>query len=112
MKLPKRVFVATVAVDMRRGHDGLAAMAREHVDRDPLDNAALFVFFNRRVDRLKALWWDDTGYCLLYKRLERGRFRVPEPVRVGSTSVAIDLEELSLILEGVRLPPKKVLGRL
>ena len=106
LKWPSPIYVSTVAVDMRRGHDGLAAMAREHVGREPLDGA-LFVFFNRRVDRLKALWWDRTGYCLLYKRLERGTFRVPQPLRVCDTSVVIDSAELDLILEGVRPLTKK-----
>jgi transposase len=85
-------------------------MAREHVGLDPIDGS-LFVFFNRRVDRLKALWWDETGYCLLYKRLERGRYRVPQPLHVGATSVEIDLAELTAILSGVRLPERKVTFR-
>ena len=106
LKWPAPIFIATMAVDMRRGHDGLAAMAREYMGREVIDGA-LFVFFNRRIDRLKALWWDRTGYCLLYKRLERGTFRVPRPLHVGDTSVRIDAAELDLILEGVRPVSKK-----
>lgn len=93
------IYVATVPVDMRRGFDGLAAAAREHVGEDPLEGA-LFLFFNRRVDRVKALWWDRNGYCLLYKRLERERFYVPQPLHVGATSVQIDAAELERIFRG------------
>lgn len=107
LSLPTRIYIATMAVDMRRGHDGLAAMAREYVKLDPLEGC-LFVFFNRRVDRVKALWWDETGYCLLYKRLERGRFRVPQPLHVGAPSVKIEMEELLSLFKGVRLPERKV----
>ena len=103
-----RVFVATVAVDMRRGFDGLAAAAREHMRREVLDEAgALFVFFNRRLDRVKILWWQVASYYLLYKRLEKGRFRVPPPLHLSDEHVAIDPTELLLILDGVRLPKKK-----
>lgn len=98
--LPSPVFVATRPVDMRRGHDSLAALAREYAGRD-VTAGALFLFFNRRVDRVKALWWDGTGYVILYKRVERGYFRVPQPLSVGATSVEIDVTEVVPILEGV-----------
>lgn len=59
------IFVATAAADMRRGFDGLAAAAREVLGEDP-QSGALFLFLNRRRDRLKILWYDRTGFCLLY----------------------------------------------
>lgn len=59
------IFVATAAADMRRGFDGLAAAAREVLGEDP-QSGALFLFLNRRRDRLKILWYDCTGFCLLY----------------------------------------------
>ena len=62
---------------------------------------------NRAADRLKALWWDRTGYCILYKRLERGTFRMPSALQVREASVAIDAAELGKILEGIELSPKK-----
>lgn len=67
----------------------------------------IFVFYNARRDRLKLLWWDRSGYCLLYKRLDRGVFRIPEPTREGETSVMIEARELAMILEGIELPPKR-----
>lgn len=110
MKLAQglRVFVATVPVDMRCGFDGLSGLARSYVEREVSDGDALFVFFNRRVDRVKLLWWESTGYCLFYKRLERGRFRVPQPLHVGATHVAIGESELELILDGVALGRSKI----
>lgn len=101
------IFVATRACDMRRAFDGLAAAARDELGHDPR-GGALFVFYNARRDRLKLLWWDKTGWCLLYKRLERGCFRIPEPVEVGARCVAVEARELALLLEGVQLPASKL----
>ena len=97
------IFVAVHPVDLRRSFDGLAAAARERMSKDP-QSGALFLFFNKAHDRVKILWWDHTGFALLYKRLERGTFRIPDPVEPGASSVAIDAAELAKILEGVALP--------
>ncbi|KYG01807.1 IS66 family insertion sequence element accessory protein TnpB [Sorangium sp. So ce1151] len=107
--IPGRVaiYVATEPLDLRRSFDGLAAVVREVLRQDPL-SGALFLFFNRAADRVKALWWDRSGYCLLYKRLERGTFRAPRAVTPGATSVVIDAAELAKILEGIALPPSKM----
>lgn len=66
-----RIYVAAEAVDLRRGFDGLAAATRSLIGESPL-SGHLFVFLNRRKNRIKLLVWDRTGYLLLYKRLERG----------------------------------------
>jgi len=63
-----RVFVCTEPVDMRLGFDRLAATARTKVGEEPQQGQALFVFANRGATRLKVLWFDRNGYCLLYKR--------------------------------------------
>ena len=76
-----RIFVYTEAVDMRRGFDGLALIARESMAQDPR-SGALFIFANRRADRLKALWWDRNGYCVLYKRAHRAVFELPSASRI------------------------------
>ncbi len=101
------IYAATAPIDLRRSFDGLAAAAREQLGHDP-KSGALFLFVNKVGDRLKALWWDRTGYCLLCKRLERGRFRIPALLRPGDTSIAIDTQEFARILEGLDLPRSKL----
>lgn len=100
------IYVSVAPLDMRRSFDGLAAAARETLRQDP-ESGALFLFANKRGHRVKILWWDRTGYCLLQKRLEWGAFRLPRALDANASSVAIDVAELSKILEGVKLPPKK-----
>jgi len=78
---------------MRRSFDGLSLAAREHLGEDP-ESGALFVFVNKRANRLKVLWFDRNGYCLLYKRLHRARFVLPE-------SRTINGRMLATILRGV-----------
>src|SRR5689334_15456366 len=94
------IFIATQPVDMRRSFDGLAAAAREALKQEP-ESGALFVFSSKRGHRLKILWWDRTGFCLLQKRLEWGTFRLPRGLEADATSVRVDVAELSKILEGV-----------
>ncbi len=105
-----RIWAAASPVDMRRGVVGLAEIAREQLSQDP-GSGALLVFTNRRRDKLKLLWHDRSGLCLLYKVLDhRGFFRIPEAAP-GAASVAIDAAEMAAILEGVLLPPSKVMPR-
>jgi transposase len=94
-----RIFLAIQPADMRRGFDGLAALTRSVIGENPL-SGHLFVFCNRRRDRIKILYWDRDGYALWMKRLQRGVFRFPAPVgdRVEVTSA-----EMAAILEGIDL---------
>jgi len=104
-----RVFLATGAVDGRRGIDGLAGVVREQFGDDPL-SGHLFVFRNRRGDRAKILYWDRSGFWLLQKRLERGVFRFPvDPSRGGGDGARVEVEaaELALVLEGIELAGAK-----
>jgi len=94
-----RVFVASVSVDLRRSFDSLAYCTQELLRQDPL-SGHLFVFRNRRGDRVKILYWDRTGYCLWYKRLEKGAFRLPSGPGEG---MEITATELVLLLEGIDL---------
>jgi transposase len=98
------IYVATETIDLRWSFDILAGVVRERLGEEPR-SGALFVFFGRRFDRLKILFFDSTGYCLLYKRLDRGTFRVPTGA-VGDASVVVDEEELGLLLEGLELPDR------
>ncbi len=97
-----RIYVAAEAVDLRRGFDGLAAATRSLIRQDPL-NGHLFVFLNRRRNRVKLLVWDRTGYLLLYKRLERGSFELPTQPAAGRRHIELDAGELGLMLEGLDL---------
>ena len=97
-----RLFVARGATDMRKSFDTLAALVAEVVDEDP-QSGHLFLFVNRRRDRLKVLWWDRSGYCLLAKRLEHGQFRVFDRADGKAGAFELSASELSLVLEGIDL---------
>jgi transposase len=99
LPLATRVLVCRQAVDMRRSFDGLEAAVREKLGEDPL-SGALFVFWNRRRDRLKILSFDGTGLWIWYKRLERGRFELPG---TGEGNAEISSADLLLVLEGIEL---------
>jgi transposase len=96
-----RILVCVAPTDMRKGFDGLAATARTVTRQDPL-SGHLFVFFNRRRDRVKILYWDTSGYCLWYKRLEGGQFSLSGPAS-DQDSVEWDLPQLTLVLDGIDL---------
>ena len=95
-----RIFVCTEPQDLRRSFDGLALAAREVLGEDP-QGGALFCFTNKRFNRLKILWWDRNGYCLLYKRLHRALFRLPQGPRTQGAKLQIDGAQLAELLSGV-----------
>ena len=97
-----RVFLCLAPADMRRSLDGLAALTREVLQEDPL-SGHLFVYFNRRRDRVKVLLFDRSGLCLYYKRLEKGTFRLSAFETPGAARAEIESAELALILEGIEL---------
>ncbi len=101
-----RVFLCLTPADMRRSLDGLAAMTREIVREDPL-SGHLFVYFNRRRDRVKILFWDRSGLCLYYKRLEKGTFRLSAFEAADTVRAEVESAELALILEGIDLAHAK-----
>jgi transposase len=94
-----KIYLASGHVDMRKSIDGLLAVVRSIWEEDPF-SGHLFVFFSRKVNRIKILMWDNGGFMLIYKRLERGRFRIPE-VAAGSQSVKLDATELVMLLQGI-----------
>ncbi|UUO06179.1 IS66 family insertion sequence element accessory protein TnpB [Blastopirellula sp. J2-11] len=100
-----KIFVATAAVDFRKSHDGLAAIVEQAISED-LFGGGLFVFTNKRCDRLKILYWDSDGLALWYKRLEAGTFRLPRAANEASR-LEISAADLSLILSGVELSSVK-----
>lgn len=94
-----RIFVCTEPVDMRYGFDRLVQVARERIGQDPVEGGALFVFAGRRATRLKLLWFERNGLCLLYKRLHRAVFEVPVG-NDGGRSIRIDGSALARLLAG------------
>jgi transposase len=96
-----RIFVALDPVDMRKSHHGLAAIVREQLDLDPLSGHLIF-FVNKRRNLAKILFFDRTGLALLYKRLERGTFQLPQADGEGGRT-EIDPASLAMILEGIDL---------
>lgn len=81
---------------MRKSFDGLSVMVKHVIRQDPL-SGHLFVFVNRKGDRVKLLYWDRDGFALWYKRLEKGLFGLPK----SDTSGLIDHRQLSMMLEGI-----------
>ena len=92
-----RIWLAAGPTDMRKGFDGLAALVQGTLSANPFCGH-VFVFRGRAGDRVKLLWWDGSGLCLLAKRLERGRFVWPN---VQEGSVALSAAQLSMLLEGI-----------
>ena len=95
-----RIFLSAGPTDMRKGFDGLAHLVQSVLAEDPL-SGHLFVFRNRRGDRLKILAWDQGGFWVLYKRLERGTFAWPGESH--GDLVTIRSSDLLLLLSGVDL---------
>lgn len=94
-----RVFVATESVDGRKGPDSLMVMVRDAFKLDVF-SGHLFVFFSRRRDRVRVVYWDRDGIAMWTKRLEQGRYRLQ---RDDVAIRCVDTGELSLILEGIDL---------
>jgi transposase len=101
-----RIFVCTAPVDMRKSFDTLAFAVKSLLGKDPR-SGALFVFANKRANRMKVLWWDKTGYAMLCKRLHHAVFRIPKADAPENIGVSICANELALILEGIQLSPHK-----
>src|SRR5438445_7600233 len=94
-----RIWLGTQPVDLRKSFDGLAEQVRQHLLNDPL-SGHVFVFRNKRGDRVKLLYWDEDGYVIVYKRLEEGISRWPA-MDAGQTSAAPRAAELARLLDGL-----------
>ena len=90
-----RVFLWVTPVDMRKGFDGLGNLVRQQHD---LFDGDFFVFVGRRLDRCKILFWERGGFVLYYKRLERGRFKLP---KLGEKELEISSAQLAMLLDGI-----------
>lgn len=94
-----RIFVCTERQDMRRSFDALALAVKERLELDP-QSGALFVFASKRGNRLKVLWFDHNGFCILYKRLHGAHFELPDAAESGRPIANIDARSLAAILRG------------
>lgn len=94
------VFVGLAPIDLRWGFDRLAGVAEERIGRKAR-GGALFVFFGKRRDALKVLFYDGTGFCLFYKRLDNGTFKLPEVHDESAASILIEERALDDLLEGI-----------
>jgi transposase len=94
-----RIWLCSQAVDLRRSFDALAEQVRQHLQADPL-SGHVFVFRNKRSDRVKLLYWDEDGFVIVYKRLEQGTFHWPR-VEAGQSSLNVRAAELAMLLDGV-----------
>lgn len=94
------VFVGLSPIDLRWGFDRLAGVVQERIGRMPR-SGALFLFFGKRRTALKILFFDGSGLCLFYKRLDRGTFRIPQPPDAEATSVELSDRQLEDLLDGI-----------
>jgi transposase len=101
LSLPVGIYLCAQPADMRKGFDGLMALAQAQLERDVLAGG-LFVFVNRRRDRVKLLYWDGDGLALWHKRLEAGTFQLPV-LDEKARSVTLSATQLALILGGIDL---------
>jgi transposase len=101
-----RLFVATQPVDGRKQADSLMVLVRDVFRHDPL-SGHLFVFFTKRLDRVRIVYWDRTGFAMWTKRLERGRFKPSLSSDGKLGAIALEAAELALIVEGIDLAGAK-----
>jgi transposase len=97
-----KVCLATQPCDLRKSFDTLSCLVKEQLKEDPL-SSKLFVFLNKRADRVKMLYWDGTGLWILMKRLERGCFARPKPDDQAKTKLHLKPEALEMLLSGIDL---------
>jgi transposase len=98
-----RIWLAVPPTDLRKSFDTLAELVRQQLQADPL-SGQLFVFRNKRADRIKLLYWDEDGFVIVYKRLEAGTFRFPQGEAAGLEIRAADLQ---MLMDGVDLESVK-----
>lgn len=98
-----RVFLCRLPTDMRKSFHGLVALTESALMQDPL-SGSLFVFVNRRRDRIKILYWGQTGFCIWYQQLQKGTYQLPDEAAIEERqAVEVTRSQLSLILDGIEL---------
>lgn len=102
-----RVFVACDPVDFRKSHDGLSGVVVSTLEADPM-SGHVFVFVNKRRDRIKLLVWDGTGLWLHYKRLARGTFEPITHLAIDSPGIEVDMARLQMLLQGIDMRRSRI----
>jgi transposase len=98
-----RVFLYREPTDMRKSFNGLVALTEAELKQDPL-SGNLFVFLNRRRERVKILYWGQTGFCIWYQQLQKGTYQLPDHESLGEQDMLeVTRSQLSLILDGIDL---------
>lgn len=98
-----RIFLYRLPTDMRKSFNGLVALTESALNQDPL-SGSLFVFVNRRRDRIKVLYWGQTGFCIWYQQLQKGTYQLPVQDAIAEQdTVEVTRSQLSLILDGIDL---------
>lgn len=98
-----RVFVYRLLMDMRKSFHGLVALVESAVKQDPF-SGSLFVFFNRQRDRIKILYWGQTGFCIWYQQLQKGTYQLPDEKSLeAQQTIEVTRSQLSLMLDGIDL---------
>src|SRR5882724_6955564 len=100
------IYLAISPVDLRGGFDRLSGIVSQQLLGDPRAGN-LYVFTNRRRTHAKVLFYDRTGYCILFKRLDRGRFPLPTVIEPGASGIEISGRELELLLQGIDVATRK-----
>jgi transposase len=98
-----RVFLFRRPTDMRKSFHGLVALTQSELQQDPL-SGSLFVFLNRRRDRVKILYWGQSGFCIWYQQLQKGTYQIPNATTLENhDTLEVTRSQLSLILDGIDL---------
>ena len=98
------IYIQVEPCDLRKGIDGYAALVNSEFNMDPMDSNSLYIFCNRNHNKLKCLYYDGTGFWLLYKRLESGTFKWPKSA--DEKSLEISEHQLKWLLEGLKMEQK------
>jgi transposase len=98
-----QIWLFSKPTDMRKSIDGLSVIVSDQLEKNPC-GPEVFVFYNRGLDKLKVLYWDKNGFCLWYKRLEKGRFLLP---RLEEQAYCLTAEQLRWLLDGLRIEELK-----
>lgn len=107
--LPVQVYLARDSIDMRKSIDGLAAIVQESFLLDPF-SSSLFVFCNKSKNKIKVLQWEDNGFWLYYKRLEKGTFNWPKDNK--TSTIKVEMRTFGWLLDGLPLNQKEALGKI